>query len=123
MPEIPVAQASRTKQKHQNEPATSTPATPEAGRPFQLDLVYVTTSQQDADRFVDYIRDNYAGFVRLAPIPNLGSGISNAIVFHYSMPHASATFMQGLYAFLTSPETFLWLGIDGEPPQLYAGRE
>lgn len=125
LPDISVAGGPHSKwvtKEKRNEPVAA-PSEPKYERPFQLDVVYVTTGQKRADAFCDYIRDNYAGFVRLEPIPNKGAGVSAAIVFHYCFPHATTTFMNGLYAFLTGPDTFLWLGIDGEPPRLYAGRE
>lgn len=119
MPELSVSRTYTKPEKPEPKPSAEA-WTPE--RPFQLDVVYVTTSQQDADRFAAYVRDNYAGFVRPEPIPNLGSGISNAIVFNYCFSKATATFMQGLYAFLSQPHSFLWVGVEGAEPRMYAGQ-
>jgi hypothetical protein len=133
LPEIPVGTAAKsthpthpthTKWSHRREtnmPVAEPAATTETERPFQLSVVFTTTSDSDAERFLTYIRDNYSGHVRLQPVPNLGSAVSAIMVFHYAFPHATPSFLRGMYGCLASPYSGLCVAIGEEPMMMYAG--
>lgn len=131
LPEVPVHTASHTKwdtTKYRTDRAdravepTAKVAEPPTERPFQLSVVFTTTDEADAEGFRKYVRDNYGRVIRLEPVPNYGSAVSAITCFHYCFPHATESFVRGMYACLTSPHSGLCVSGPDKSMQMYAGQ-
>lgn len=123
LPEIPIAAGSHSKwvtSKHRAETATDEGVPSE--HMFQLSVVFTTTDEGDADRFRAYVRDSYGRAIRVEPVPNYGSAISAITCFHYCFPHATESFVRGMYACLTSPYSGLCVSGPDKTMQMYSGQ-
>lgn len=93
-----------------------------AERPFQADVIYITKSEAAGDAFLDYLARNYNGFLRLESVPNQGDGMSQAYVYHYTLPKCTHALLAGLYQLVSGPDWFLWVDHEGlATPAMCAG--